>query len=419
MSRQREYLLADRPPLAPGPPATATREHRRKSLNSAPPRAQCTFSIITTRADFDALEADWCELFDRASTGPQVFQSFHWLWHWCNPFLIEGGAQNSLAIVTGYRAGKLVMVWPLIVQRTGGMKHLTWMGHPVSQYGDALVDQTAVCAQDVRDSWDFLTKNISADVVHLRKVRADAVVADLMHAVCITPQAQKTAPYLDLSQSQSFDDYQKRYNGKARRNRRRLRRRVEERAELSVKTHVDGDERATVASQAVTMKRIWLKARGLVSPAIQDERTRLFFQAAAASSNHSTGCRTTALKIGDEIAAIEVSFVSKGHCSVHIIVYHMDYEKAGAGVLLMEEGIKSAIAAGVKTFDLLAPGDNYKLDWADGAVDVCDWCLPLSPLGRVYHALGFNKLPGTIKAIIQALPLPIRQMLHRGFARTR
>jgi len=420
MSRHSANFLADHLlPLPQRVKASATRHGPLKLLKSAGQDSSCTFSIVTTRAGFDALEADWCDLFDRASTGAQVFQNFHWLWHWCNHFLPDRQAQNTLAIVTAYSAEKLVMVWPLCVQRSGALKQLTWMGHPVSQYGDALIDPREVNAQDLRAAWNFLTKHISADVIHLRKVRADGAVGDLMRAVCREPQAQQTAPYLDLSHAQSFDDYQKRYSGKARKNRRRLRRRVEERATLSVETNDTSSECAPIASQAITMKRVWLKARGLVSPAIQDERTRLFFQAAAASSNHPTGCRTTALQIGEEVAAIEVSFLSKGHCAVHVIVYHMDYEKAGAGVLLMEEGIKSAIAANVKTFDLLAPGDNYKLDWADGAVNVYDWCLPLSPLGRAYHALGFNKLPGMIKALLSALPLSIRQILHRGFARTR
>jgi len=424
MSRHTAALLTDRLAIPAVPDGACSQEidwkrSEKSDRHSTREKPECELAVVTTRSAFNALEADWCDLMERAGAGTHVFQSFHWLWHWCNHFITVNDADTTLAVVTGRRAGQLVLVWPLMIQRSGGLKRLTWMGHPVSQYGDALVDCAACDDDDIWASWSFLSKTIAADVIHLRKVRADAHVADVMQTVCTKPLEQQTAPYLDLSTAQSFDDYQKRYSGKARKNRRRLRRRVEEKANLEVKIHSAGTRRGDLASRAISMKRTWLQSRGLVSPAIQDERTRAFFLDAAASQDHPTGCRTTELTIGDETAAIEVSFVSAGHCAVHIIVYHMDYEKAGAGVLLMEDSIKSAIDSGVSTFDLMAPGDNYKLDWADGAIDVYDWCAPLSPVGQIYHSLGINKLPGAIKTVMQALPLPVRQLVNRGFAHIR
>ena len=380
--------------------------------------AVCEFTLISSRAEFDALETDWVDLFDRAGSGANVFQNFHWLWHWCNHFLVEDD-KHTLAIVTGRWAGKLVLVWPLVVHQSGGLKRLSWMGQPVSQYGDILIDRDICTEGDLEKSWDFLSQNIPADLVHLRKVRADAAVADLLRAICKTPIVQQSAPYLDLSNSHSFDDYQQRYAGKARKNRRRLRRRVEERATLKVTAHHKGESRSEYASQAVLLKRNWLEARGLLSAAIQDERTRHFFVDAASSERHPTGCRTTALTIDEQTAAIEVSFVSKGHCAVHIIVYGMDYEKAGTGVLLMEDSIKNAIDTGVNTFDLMAPGDSYKLDWADGTINVEDWQAALSARGHAYQHLRINKLPQAAKKTVQALPLSLRQLLHRSFANTR
>lgn len=378
----------------------------------------CTFALISTRAGFNDLAADWSDLFDRTSSGNQVFQSFHWLWHWCNHFLDDAGANQSLAIVTGRRNGRLVLVWPLVVNRAARLKHLTWMGQPVSQYGDILHDETACDASDLMASWTFIKTQVNADVLHLRKVRADAAVAQLLCQVCTAPVARETAPFLDLSEAKDFEDYQQRYAGKARKNRRRLRRRVAERAPLCAETFVDGGTRSEIAHEAICLKRDWLKSRGLISRAIQDDRTRSFFKDAAGSINHATGCRTTQVKIGDQTAAIEVSFVSKGHCAVHVIVYALAFEKAGAGVLLMEDAIKSAISAGIKTFDLMAPGDSYKLDWADGYVNVEDWCTPLSVRGRAFHALGGDKMRAAIKSTLLALPLSIRRMLHSGFALT-
>src|SRR6478609_4610579 len=94
-------------------------------------------------ADF---ETDWNDLFWRAGRGSQIFQTFNWNWHWSNHYLPSPSdeAAPSLAIVTGRRDGRLVMVWPLTTERVAGLSQLAWMGDPVSQYGDILVEPEAV-----------------------------------------------------------------------------------------------------------------------------------------------------------------------------------------------------------------------------------------------------------------------------------
>jgi len=104
----------------------------------------CAFALVTDRAAFDALEPEWTDLFDRAGRGTQVFQTFNWNWHWCNHYLgdgSQGSAAPALAVVTARRAGRLVMVWPLVRERVAGLCQLSWMGEPVSQYGDVLTEE--------------------------------------------------------------------------------------------------------------------------------------------------------------------------------------------------------------------------------------------------------------------------------------
>ena len=57
-------------------------------------------------------------LFQRAGQGTQMFQTFNWLWHWCNHFAGEGSGVQ-LSIVTARRNGRLVLVWPLARKEPG------------------------------------------------------------------------------------------------------------------------------------------------------------------------------------------------------------------------------------------------------------------------------------------------------------
>ena len=54
----------------------------------------------------------------------------------------------------------------------------------------------------------------------------------------------------------------------------------------------------------------------------------------------------------------------------------------------MEDSIRRAFDDGIETFDLLAPGDGYKLEWAD-AVDGVSTIrrAALTPAGQVYARL--------------------------------
>ena len=114
--------------------------------------SSCDISVIRDRAGFDALEVEWTALFERVGRPEQLFQTFEWLSCWADHFL---DAADSLRIVVGRREGRLVMVWPLVETRGPlGFTKLAWMGEPVGQYGDALIEPgSAARASSPRLGW--------------------------------------------------------------------------------------------------------------------------------------------------------------------------------------------------------------------------------------------------------------------------
>ena len=192
--------------------------------------ADVELALVETRAGFDALEAGWNALFERSGHSHQVFQTFNWNWHWANHFL----GSSRLAIVTGHRAGRLVMVWPLVREHAHGLEVLAWMGEPVSQYGDVLVeDGPGRCAM-LRQAWAFIVATVKPGLVRLNKTRADAVIAPLLAGTGAIITQRLEAPYLDLASAKTFAAYEGRYTAKARKNRRRLYRRLEEQGPVTI-----------------------------------------------------------------------------------------------------------------------------------------------------------------------------------------
>lgn len=377
------------------------------------------FTLITERAAFDALEAEWNDLFERAGRPAQVFQSFNWNWHWANHYLAgaPGGKESlKLSLVIGRRDGKLIMIWPLASERVRGITQIFWMGEPVSQYGDVIVDDIPDALDVLRAGWKFLAAHAKGDIVRLRRVRADAVVAPLLSEIGARVADRQKAPYIDLASAPSFAKYEERYSSHARKNRRRLRRRLEERGTVEYERHYGGHEARALAVKAVELKAEWLRHRGLISNAISDQRMSRFFADAAGGERKSTNCIVSVLKSNGEPAALEVAFTCKGRLSMHVIVYNLKFEKAGAGALLMEMCLADGYKDGFGVYDMLAPGDNYKLDWADGSEDVCDWVKPLSVTGYTYARFYLGLLRGRAKAAIGALPPGLRKLLSNGYA---
>src|ERR1051326_2072317 len=199
----------------------------------------------------------------RASTGQphQLFQAYDWLRHWANHYLDD---RTRLSIVTARQGGRLVMIWPLIAVRCAGLKRLCWMGEPVSQYGDVLVEDGPARFYLLSRGWAFV-KSLGADIIHLRKTREDAVVFPLLRQARTLSIAVAAAPHLDLASAADYETYQRRYPAKKRARRRRLLERLEQRGLVAFERHEYGPVAADLVTEALRLKQQWLIARGVVA----------------------------------------------------------------------------------------------------------------------------------------------------------
>jgi CelD/BcsL family acetyltransferase involved in cellulose biosynthesis len=98
------------------------------------------------------------------------------------------------------------------------------------------------------------------------------------------------------------------------------------------------------------------------------------------------------------------------------MAFELEFEKAGVGVLLLEESLKQGYAEKLCTYDMMAPGDAYKLDWCDKSETVIDWVKPLSPSGYLYARIYLGFLRGRLKSVLKSMPKPLRRLMRQGFS---
>ncbi|MDX2289656.1 MAG: GNAT family N-acetyltransferase [Hyphomicrobiaceae bacterium] len=376
--------------------------------------------IISGRDSFDALGPDWSRLYDRAGPAGQPFQSFAWSWHWANHFLEPAGtlraSRTTLHILVAWRGEDLVLVWPLVRVRNRGIVELRFLGDPVGEYGDALVDPGLPALPLLRTAWSFLIARSKADVVVLGNVREDAAIGPLMAENGAVTTRVEGAPYMDFTGAKDYEAYMSRFSGRSRSTRRRKRAKLAEAGPLTHRTLNSGSEARQAAREILELKRKWQLDKGIVSRSLCDPRTANFFADVADGLGHDTGCRIMTLDCAGKMVAAELTFVAKDRLVNHVLVYDVDHDRHSPGALLTDDSIQACFAGGIVRYDFMGPANGYKLDWSDAITTVTDYAVPMSLKGRFWvHAyLSYGR--ERLKRLVAALPASVRRGLASSLA---
>ncbi len=370
------------------------------------------FATLTDAAAIDALGIEWSDLCRSCGRHQQVFQSFEWLAIWRSFYL---GNATRAAVVTGRSLGRLVLVWPLVIERRLGLRILSGMGDPLSQYCDAIIDDAVDEAG--RDAALDYAISLPVDLVSLRRVRDDAAVAASLQRRFGHGMARQTAPFIDFAGIEDAAAFGRRFSGKLRANRSRRRRRLQEDGPLRFDHFGPSPEAATLVRMALRFKRDWARHRGILAPFLCDPRFERFFVEAAEVKGGVPGLRVSALRRGSETLGIEISVLCNGHLFGHVLAPNPEYFSFGIGGVLAEMTILNALDRRYTAVDLLAPADSYKLEWATGSVGVGDYVVPLSTAGRLYARLWLRFGRDVLKGIARRAGPRIAALSQRFMSR--
>lgn len=356
---------------------------------------------------FLALREEWDALFARAALPHQVFQSHAVLRHWVVHYLDR---QTSLSIVTARREGRLVMVWPLVRRRRLGIVTLRFMGIPIAQFGDVLVERDGDEAVLLHKGWRAVA-SLGADIFEARKLRADSLLAGSGLLANAASAERVEAPFADLGRRVGEDGPSQAYSARERSNHRRRLRRLTEHGLVTFEQVRPGHEARALVDQAIAMKQATLRRHGVIAPALTDPRFQAFFRDLADDSAGGSPLRLAVIRCAGEPVGIDLSLDCKGTSFGHVIATDPAHERGGLGGLLIQHSFAAARSRGSGTFDLLAPADPYKLEHADGLMALADFLMPLSLAGRIACGVGVQRLRPALKAAVKRLPPPLRRPL--------
>lgn len=371
---------------------------------------QLAFHIAGTVDELLALGPEWDSLFETAGRPEQVFQTHAFCALWAQ-FYATSRDVLHIAVITARHDGRLVMVWPLVVERSLGCNVLAWLGEPVAQYGDVVIAQGMDHMATLTSAWEHVKAKVSPDLLRLRKVRGDAVIAPFLSRLGALETVCCEAPCIVLRGGAGASSFEDRQSGKAKKNRRRLLRRLEETGHITQVTRPASAEAGSLVAAGMDMKRDWLHERALSSRAFKDTRLDQFLAAAASTPGTRTGCRTFAMLLDSRPVAVALGFACKGRMTMHMIAYARAHEKSGVGVLNLEAALRACENEGFEAVDLLAPKADYKMDWTDMTVPVIDYVAGVSMSGHIAARLVDATLRPAAKRAFERLPAHVRRRL--------
>ncbi len=375
------------------------------------------FEIVDTLDRFEDLRSDWDALVANDGEPHHVFQQHSWLSYWCSHFY--NSEQQSLAVVVGWRNGRLKFAWPLVRETRMGCTLASFMGAPVSQYCDVLIASDEDILEVLPQALNLLTSDLGCHLLMASRVREDAHILPAFEQSNARPCAQVEAPEIELSGLESVEDLTARLSASTRKSRKRRFKRLSEKGAVSLRTSEPGDGAGKLVHEALAFKEAWFAKNAIVSNAFTDPRFTAFWVDVASGRLGSCGLYASALDVGGRPAAIELGLRFMGVHFAHIGAFDLELEDCSPGQAHLDLIVGDCIEAGINSYDFLPPSSLFKDRLATRSTPVRDFVIPLSRLGSALDGARITQAPQLAKAVISKLPPSARSVVSSSVKKLR
>ncbi|ACL60430.1 protein involved in cellulose biosynthesis (CelD)-like protein [Methylobacterium nodulans ORS 2060] len=340
--------------------------------------------------DLAHLERPWSDLEARADGS--VFQSYSWCRAWVEASR-RAGCRETPYIVSLWSGDRLVVLLPLVLRHLGPFRILHMLGEPATQYSDALVERGIHREPWITAAWETLTSFRGVDAIMFRGVRADAAMAPLLAECCggcVTRSEE--APFSDFRPDARNGPVRRR-SARTRNTLRRHQRDLAEHGPVAFELVGDAAGRVEAMREALRLKHAWLNRTRRISAGYAHPANRFFLEAIAACPDFLVA----RLSVGGHTAAVEAGILRQGYYASLVQSYDDRFAEHGPGRLLFWSMVEQAAEIGIEVLDFLAPAYPHKREWANDAMPVSDYVIPLrlwgqGPLAYVRHVRPRMKL---------------------------
>ncbi|MEQ8657299.1 MAG: GNAT family N-acetyltransferase [Hyphomicrobiales bacterium] len=362
---------------------------------------------LSKRDEILDLQDAWHRL-EAISQTNTVFQAFDLCMPWLDAYVFGKDPTHEAQVIALYQGGELVGLLPLAVPLGSPVVLAEWIGEPLVQYGDMLLDPSCdhvALGKALKDA----ISNLGVDGLLLRAVRADAAIHDVLPLNAATQAGvARQAATADLTDFETADDYFATFSPKSRKRLRRRRKELAKAGDLGFKVMPAGPDVLGIYDLALSWKKAWLADNGLTSRTFMDERALATLRDAIGRAGKHNPFTAFVQTLNEKPVAIAIGLVGPQGKAVFLTAYSPEHGALSPGMVQIESTIRFGFESGWPTYDLMAPLDQYKTSWTNTICDVADHVVAFTPKARLYRGIYLSTLRPAMKAVWKAIPAPLR-----------
>ena len=363
---------------------------------------------------FERFAQDWRELEIRNAGPDALFAGYRF----CTAIRPHLDPAEEPFILTAHEGDRLRAIWPLTRRRERLWTVLRSFGHPVPQTASVLIDAGISDPQAVAQSFlHHIRKSELADAAELVPAFASSGLVRLPDEIPLDEVADGTmlAPMVDLRRWRDDWTGPAPISKKMRKELARKRRQLEELGPVEARFARDGAERLALLETVLAWKKEWLRARGLVSLALDSASTRRMLEAFA--GDPASPMIISVLTVDHTPVAVELGFTDSRYCFAYLASYAPELQAHGPGSVLIADTLSMLAGQGVEFYDLMQPVEGYKRIWSHIARPVADCSQVFSFRGQMFRSMSSAAVRELARTAWHALPHTIRQPIARRINR--
>lgn len=294
--------------------------------------------------------------------------------------------------------GEKVKLMQLEVSSFLGFKSAQFCGEPIIQYND-LKNYDLISSDQIKVvvKQQLAENNIS--LLIFRNVREDSYLYEILRQSG-GEISNKKAPYINLELMQRLDDYFKTLSASTRKSRKRAVKKIDGSFEVDFEVLTNKNITPELVDEVIAIKAKQLEEMGQTSRLFASQVQLNKLKSIILSQDKDFECVFSILKLNGEKAAVEIGYLFNQQYYSFLGTMDSQFKRYSPGVYQLIKTIDWAIENNIKTFDLLAPEDNYKFSWArHNYINVYDFIFPQTIMGKVAGGLYFEKIRPWLKNI--------------------
>lgn len=340
--------------------------------------------LLSVHNEFSSVETVW-RRFEKVADG-FAFQTFNFLETWYEHIGSRADIDLQIVVAWGSKA-KPLMILPLGIENSGGLRKLSFLGGDLNDYNAPLLAPNFldhVAPGEFAGLWS-----------DIQSVLPDYDIAELMRLPAMVDGQPN--PMLELGTQlnasgahmttlgQDFDAYyDEKRNSKAKRHFRSRRKKLEAIGETRY-VHPESSKAIEASvTKLVELKSAALKAMGandfLSKPGYAD-----FYKALSVKTGADGGAHVSHMEVAGDYVAGNWGLVHKGR--FYYLLASYDGPKFGRfapGVQALVETMRWAVGKGIDTFDFTIGDERYKHEWCETKIDLHDHLSAETLQGRVF-----------------------------------